>query len=132
MKYTIDDFKKEFTTDQDCMNYIIRTRYMEKKLYPIKGRPSVYAQAGRNAKQVSPLAGTIFNKSDTPLHLWFYAIFLLTTSKNGVSAKELQRHLGVTYKCAWRITHRIRRGLIDKGISLFGTVKVDETYIGGE
>ena len=51
------------------------------------------------------MVGSIFEKSRTPLQLWFYAIFLFTTSKHGVSGKELQRQLGVTYKTAWRMAH---------------------------
>jgi transposase-like protein len=129
MKYTIKDFNKDFSTDRACIEYIVRARYGNDKLYPIEGRMSVYATA--DGKQVSPLKGTIFEKSATPLRLWFYAIFLFTTSKNGVSAKELERHLGVTYKCAWRIAHQIRKGLTDKNLSLFGTVEADETYVGG-
>jgi transposase-like protein len=131
MKYTIKDFNKEFATDRDCMNYIVQARYGAKaKLYPIEGRMSVYAKP--DGTQISPLKGTIFEKSATPLRLWFYAIFLFTTSKNGVSAKELERHLGVTYKCAWRIAHQIRTGMTEKGLTLFGTVEADETYIGGK
>ena len=131
MKYTIKDFNKEFATDRDCIEFIVRARYGTKmKLYPIENRLSVYATS--DGKQVSPLKGTIFEKSSTPLTTWFFAIFLFTQSKNGVSAKELQRHLGVTYKCAWRINHQIRKGFSDKGISLFGTVEADETYVGGK
>src|SRR3989344_3781808 len=57
---------------------------------------------------IAPTANTIFHKSSTPLVDWFYSIYLFSVSKNGVSAMELQRHLGVTYKTAWRIANRIR------------------------
>jgi hypothetical protein len=55
------------------------------------------------------MAGTPFEKSRTSLRKWFYAMYLFTTSRHGVPAKELQRQLGVTYKCAWRMGHEIRK-----------------------
>ena len=82
--------------------------------------------------QIAPTAGTIFHKSPTPLTLWFHAIFLFGQSKNGVSAKELERHLGVTYKCAYRIGKQVR-SLMERQPSLLGgTVEADETYVGGK
>lgn len=82
---------------------------------------------------IHPLRGTIFHKSSTPLKLWFYAIYLVSQSKNGVSAKELERHLGCTYKCAWRMAKQIRSLMAsDNKIKLTGVVEVDETYIGGK
>ena len=81
--------------------------------------------------QLHPLAGTIFHKSPTNLKDWFFAIFLMSTSKNGVSAKELQRQLGVTYKCAWRMQRQIRKLMRFKGSKLSGIVEIDDTYIGG-
>jgi hypothetical protein len=81
--------------------------------------------------EIHPLKETIFEKSSTDLTLWFHAIFLFSISKNGVSAKELQRQLGVTYQCAWRMAKQIR-SLMDQGSDpLTGTVEVDETYVSG-
>ena len=79
------------------------------------------------------MVGTIFEGSRTPLQLWFYAIFMFTTTRNGVAAKELQRQLGVTYKTAWRMGHKIREHMapVDGDGMLDGQVEVDETYIGG-
>jgi len=130
MKYTIKQFKEEFKTDEDCMQYIIQARFGNKKLYPIKGRKSVYADSTGN--QYSPLSGTIFEKSSTSLWNWFFVIFLFVNSKNGVSAKEIERQIGVTYKTAWRMAKQIRLGLANKNISLFGIVETDETYYGGK
>ncbi len=62
---------------------------------------------------------------------WFYAIFLFSCSRNGVSAKELERQLGVTYKTAWRIAKQVRSLMKEDGDMLNGTVEVDETYVGG-
>ena len=82
------------------------------------------------------MAGTIYEGSATPLQLWFYAMFLFTKSRNGVSGKELQRQLGVTYKTAWRMGHKIREHMaaVDGDEPLGGSgkvVEVDETFIGG-
>lgn len=82
-----------------------------------------------------PCAGTIFEKSRTPLTLWFHAMYLMTSTRNGVSAKELERQLGVTYKCAWRIGHKIRQLMGERNQGhgpLSGHIEVDETYVGGK
>ncbi len=83
------------------------------------------------------MVGSIFEKSRTPLQLWFYAIFLFTTSKHGVSGKELQRQLGVTYKTAWRMAKLIREHMaaVDGEEPIGGegvVVEVDETFVGGK
>src|ERR1700733_15401615 len=102
MKYTIATFKNDFPTDARCLEFIFRARFPEAKgYYLLKGKTRFTHCKGY--KHISPLVGTIFEKSTTPLTLWFYAIYLFSTSKNGVSAKELQRQLGVTYKTAWRM-----------------------------
>ncbi len=82
---------------------------------------------------VHPTAGTIFEKSTTPLRLWFHAVFLLSQTRCGISAKQLQREIGVTYKTAWRMFNRIRRLLIENdGSPLTGHVEIDETAFGGK
>lgn len=98
--------------------------------YPIKGRRSY--NCSWCGHQVYPTAGTIFHKSSTSLVSWFFAIFLMSTSRNGVAAKELQRQLGVTYKTAWRMAHEIRKLMGDKPTKFFGECEADETYIGGK
>ncbi|MBI4005755.1 MAG: IS1595 family transposase [Gammaproteobacteria bacterium] len=81
------------------------------------------------------MAGTPFERSSTPLQKWFYAMYLFTTSRHGVPAKELQRQLGVTYKCAWRMGHEIRKYMtaVDGDGSYGGgtVVEMDETFMGG-
>jgi transposase-like protein len=79
-----------------------------------------------------PTAGTIFHKSETSLKSWFFAIFLMAQSRNGVAAKELERQLGVTYKCAWRMAHQIRKLLASGlGNKMMGIIEADEAYFGG-
>ncbi len=107
-----------------------KTRRDKFSYYKVKDR-KCYACA-YCGHQLHPLAGTIFHKSSTSLKNWFYAIFLFSTSKNGVSAKELERQLGVTYKCAYRIAKQIRK-LFDESISILtNIVEIDETYVGGK
>jgi len=138
-KYTISEFHKEFPDEDACLAEMFRRRYGGLSACPKCGKPSSYYKV-RDRKcyacqfcgyQLHPLAGTIFHKSATPLKLWFYAIFLFSTSRNGVSAKELQRQLGVTYKTAWRMANQIRALMTDDNNLLSGTVEIDETYIGG-
>ena len=80
------------------------------------------------------MAGTIFQDSATSLKLWFYAMYLMASTRCGISAKQLERELGVTYKCAWRIFHKIRSMLDESGDGpqLSGKVEIDESLYGGK
>src|SRR5207248_1344532 len=82
---------------------------------------------------IHPTAGTIFHKSSTSLHLWFYAMFMMVSTRCGISAKQLERELGVTYKTAWRMFHLIRNELMvqDNDEPFGGEVELDETFVGG-
>ena len=82
---------------------------------------------------VYPTAGTIFEDTRTPLQSWFYAIYLFVTTRNGVSGKETQRALGVTYKTAWRMGHKIREQMDKSDFQGLpsGHVEADEAYAGG-
>jgi transposase-like protein len=138
-RYTYDMLKNEFPNDDICLEYIFQQRYghlefcpncaAQTKFYRIKLRK--YYKCAHCAFELYPLAGTIFHKSETPLTKWFFAIFLFSNSKNGVSAKELERHLGVTYKTAWRIARLIRQMMDEHNVNLTGIVEADETYYGG-
>lgn len=137
-KYTVKNFNEQFLTDKECLAYIYAQRYPEGAtcekcsvkghFYPVEKRRSYACECGH---QIYPTAGTIFHKSPTSLKTWFFAMFLMTASKNGVSAKELERQLGVTYKCAWRMAHQIRQLLAEEVPQLKGVVEADETYLGG-
>jgi len=78
------------------------------------------------------MAGTIFEKSATPLRLWFYAIFLMSATRCGISVKQIQREVGVTYKTAWRMAHEIRSILQEDDEPMNGEVEVEKNYIGGK
>jgi transposase len=138
--YTIKDFEKQFPDDDACLDFLFKARYPKgvfcpkcQKItnhYRITNRKVYSCEFCGN--HVSPTAGTIFHKSDTPLKSWFHAIFLMASTKTGISAKQLQRELGVTYKTAWRMFKQIRKLMNEHINPLTGQVEVDETYIGGK
>jgi transposase-like protein len=137
---TITQFNERYPDDDACLHEIFINRNegvvacprcgsADNAYYKVKNRKCYECKDCGN--QLHPLAGTIFHKSSTPLKQWFYAVFLFSKSKNGISAKELERQLGVTYKTAWRMAKQIRL-LFDTGSEkLDGVVEMDETYIGG-
>lgn len=140
MRYTVKQFREDFPDDDTCLQTIFENRYGDLKHCPKCAvvKPKFYKVTGRKCYackdcgyQLHPLAQTIFHKSETPLTSWFYAIYLFSVSKNGVAAKELERHLGVTYKTALRMAHQIRKLMADGGDPLTGEIEIDETYIGG-
>ncbi len=128
MTYSIFDFQKEFSNDDVCLDYIFKKRYPDHKgWYRIAGRK---AYANVDGEQIYPLKGTIFEKSETSLQKWFCAIFMFSCSKNGVSAKELERTLGLYYKTAWRMAQQIRKLMSEDGDKLSGNVEMDEAQLG--
>ena len=138
--YTIKDFKKQFPTEESCLEFLKTARW-PRGIFCEKCRKVTthYRITKRKVyscefcgSHVSPTAGTIFHKSDTPLLSWFHAIFLMASTKTGISAKQLQRELGVTYKTAWRIFKEVRKLMAEDVDPLTGQVEVDETYIGGK
>lgn len=138
MRYTLKDFKTEYPDDDACLKAVLDNRFgttcpkcgvIDTKFYKITGRKAFSCLVCR--QHTYPLAETIFRKSETSLWNWFYAIFQFSVSKNGVSAKELERTLGVTYKTAWRMCKQIRKLMEQDGEKLGGEVEIDETYIGG-
>ena len=137
VKYTIKEFRKDFPNDDICLKYLFTLFYGQiqdfDKYYQIKGRKEfVHSNSGEH---ISPLANTIFHKSSTPLTIWFEAIYKFANSRNGVSAMELMRDFGVTYKCAWRMAKQIRTLFEDNSTPIGGdgkTVEMDEMYVGGK
>lgn len=135
---TIQQFNNKFPDNTACLSWLFNERF-GKPQCPKCGKVNKYHQQSGSshfvcvcgAHQLSPKKDTIFEKSDTDLYKWFFALHLFSVSKNGVSAKELQRQLGVTYKCAWRIANQIRKLFSEHGLTLSGTIEADETYVGG-
>ncbi len=140
-KFTVRDFFNRFPDDGACLEHIMQVRFGMRHVCGTCGCEATFHKiTGRNAYVCSqcgnhlyPCAGTIFEKSRTSLQLWFYAIFLFVTTRHGVSGKELQRTLGVTYKTAWRMGQQIRILMTDAdGFEVLrGHVELDESYVGG-
>ncbi|MBK8468113.1 MAG: IS1595 family transposase [Chloracidobacterium sp.] len=140
-RYTVKDFRNQFPTDDACLEYLKDLLYPEgitcKKCEKITKHHKVASRRSYSCQicghHVHPTAGTIYHKSTTPLTDWFYAVFLMASTRCGISAKQLERELGVTYKTAWRMFKQIRSMLDESDADkLTGKVEVDETYIGGK
>src|SRR6266581_1876868 len=142
LRYTIKQFNADFPDDDTCLEFIKEMRWpkgivfckkcnAEKQVYRLSGRMAYACDAGH---QMYPLKGTIFQKTSTSLRLWFYAMYLMGSTRCGISAKQIQRETGVTYKCAWRMFHQIRKLMGEElrlGGPQSGGVEVDEMYHGG-
>lgn len=106
------------------------------KLQPAKGsktpaRDGVY-KCGACRKQFTVTVGTVFEGSHIPISTWLMAIFIICSSKKAISAHQLHRMLGITYKTSWYMAHRIRFAFGNDKRVLKGTVEVDETFVGGK
>ena len=144
LRYTFQQFDQQFPDDNACLEAIKEQRFpggvtdchkcnqKPRKHYRVKGRTAYACETCGN--HIYPLAGTIFEKSSTPLRIWFHAMYLIGSTRCGISAKQIQRETGVTYKTAWRMFHQIRK-LMAEEIKLGGAggggVEMDEMYQGG-
>jgi transposase len=144
LPYTLKDFQRQYPDDATCLEWLRNYLYPEgiyctkceatTKHHRVKSRPSY--SCDHCGHHVHPTAGTIFHKSPTPLTTWFYAIYLMAQTRCGISAKQIQRETGVTYKTAWRMFKQIRTMLDEResgqlGGGGKGGVEMDETYYGG-
>lgn len=139
-KFSLRQFRLKYGTHERCLEAIKKLKYPDEMECPQCKRLSVfYPVTSRTAYackfcgyQIYPLAGTIFEKSTTPLDLWFFAMYLMVQTRSGISAKQLERMLGVTYKTAWRMFKQIRILMAEtQGNLLTGDVEIDETFVGG-
>ena len=139
--FSVREFFAKFPDDDACLTRIMEVRHGLRHVCAKCGKDSTFHKlADRRAfscahcgNHVFPCAGTIFQDSQTALQSWFYAIYLFIVTHHGVSGKELQRELGVTYKTAWRMGQQIRKlmGSTDEFKILKGHVELDEAYVGG-
>lgn len=138
-KYTTSDFDKEYPNDDACLEWIKNSLWPDGILCPECEKVTKHHHVtGRQCyacdycgHQVHPLADTIFRKSATPLRVWFQVIYRMSSTRCGISAKQIQRETGVTYKTAWRMFKQIRSLLGENTTPLTGEVEIDETYVGG-
>lgn len=143
-EFSVREFFQRFNSEDACLEHIMQVRFggtrfdcpkcgtVESTFHKLqKRRTYVCASCGHH---VNPTAGTILENTRTPLVSWYYAIYLFCTTRHGVSGKELQRQLGVTYKTAYRIGQQIR-DLMSKAQGfdalLAGHIELDEAYVGG-
>src|SRR5215211_1836794 len=142
--FSLMGFMREYPDDAACLDRLWRDKYApdghhahcprcdrERKFHRTKTRASYTCDTC--GLHVHPMKGTIFEKSTTSLHLWFYAMYLMASTRCGISAKQMERELGVTYKTAHRMMKRIRTELMtdDGEEPLSGDVEVDETSVRG-
>ncbi len=142
--YGIRSLNKQFPNEAACLSYIFDTLHTKEcscgGMYaPLFHTDPTGELVGRRQYQcskcrfqIAPTVGTIFEKSVTPLMLWFHAILVFSNAKSGISAKQLQRELEVTYKCAYRILTQIRKALGQDKTKLRGDVEIDTGYFGGK
>jgi predicted RNA-binding Zn-ribbon protein involved in translation (DUF1610 family)/transposase-like protein len=146
-EYTFKEFQAEYPTDEHCLEKLMQVQYggteitcpacgVERAKFHLMSKRKAYAcqECGHH---IYPCAGTIFHKSRTKLTHWFFAMYLMTSTRHGVAAKEIERQIGVTYKCAWRMCHELRKLMASADFAgpLGGEgkhVEIDETYYGGK
>ena len=135
------ELSQRFKTRQDCLKFLEKLRWPDTPICPRCGSPKVcrlYARAFFECytcrKQFSAISGTILHGTHLPLQKWILAAALICNAKKGISAKQIERDLKVTYKTAWYLMHRIRRAMHEPGLiaQFAGIVEIDETYVGGK
>lgn len=138
---SIGDLMSKYGTDNKCQAEIFKLRWPNGFICPHCNNTTYcelkrhsLLQCNRCHTQTSVTSGTIFHSTKVPLNKWFLSMFLLTQSKNGISALELKRHLGVSYNTAWSIKHKLMQVMLERNNDkqLFGNIKIDDAYIGGE
>ena len=144
--YSYMEFVRDYPNDDACLEWLWRSRHAPDGAHAYCPNCGVVRTFKRYdigkqawtctscANRIYPTAGTIFHKSSTSLQLWFYAIWVMTSTRCDISAKQLERELGVTYKTAWRMFTLIGQRLMTQDYQgpLSGDVKMDETFAGGK
>ncbi len=137
---TLREFQRQFASEEDCQRYLVACRWPDGFVCPRCGPRRAYEltelrgwQCVACRYQVSLTAGTVLHNTKTPLTAWFWAAYLMTTDKRGISALLLQRQLALSrYETAWMMLHKFRRAMVNTAREpLWGEVEVDETWVGG-
>ena len=137
---TLREFQSKFATEEACQRYLATCRWPEGFVCPRCGNGRAYElvkvrrwQCTGCRRQVSLTAGTILHNTKTPLTVWFWAAYLMTSDKRGLSALLLQRQLALRrYETAWMMLHKFRRAMVNLAREpLRGEVEVDDTWVGG-
>ena len=144
------DITRKFKTEDEALDYLVSQRWPKgvtclacncAKVYRIDtkgktGRPYRKYECSDCGLHFSATAGTLFHDSHLPLHKWFMVMALMTEAKKGISALQVSRHIGVQYKTAWHLCHRIRKAMEELNTKPLGSegqvIEIDETFIGGK
>ncbi|WP_051304588.1 IS1595 family transposase [Chitinilyticum litopenaei] len=140
---SIPAFQQQFGSEDQCQTALEQTRWQQglrclhcqyPACYRIQGRTNALFECRACRKQTSLTAGTLFEKSSLPLRLWFLALYLIGEAKTGLSALALKCQLGVNYRTAWLVQHKIMQAMLERDAryQLDGVVQVDDAYLGGE
>lgn len=135
----ITEIYKQFPTQEACITHLEKVRWAGEPTCPYCFETQAAKEKSQNRyhcnacnRSFSVTVNTIFHDTKLPLQKWFLAIMLMLNAKKGISAKQLERDLDVTYKTAWYMAMRIRRAMLDDGEMLRGIIEIDETYVGGK
>ena len=139
---SLADFMERYGTQAQCHAALVASRWPTGFICPhcastryctFERKGLQYWQCSACGKQTTVTSGTIFQATKLPLTHWFLAMHLLTQAKNSVSALALKRHLGVRYKCAWLMKHKLLQVMAEREESrqLDGRVEIDDAYLGG-
>jgi transposase-like protein len=133
------DFMAFYKDEETCLKAFESLRFRNGEYCPHCGNVTIYRMKGGKRfrcagckEDFTIKTKTVFGESKVPMRKWFIAIYLLTTAKKGISSVQLATQVGVTQKTAWFMDHRIRKAMKATGGQLFGTIEVDETYVGGK
>lgn len=139
-KISLVQFQRKFRTEKDCKNRLLKMRWPQGFMCPRCGHDRYYELSKRGLYQCkackyqcSVTAGTVMHRTRTALRKWFWAIFLFSNDKRGVSALQLSKKLDISYWVAWTMLHKIRKAMRDRDAcyKLAGLIEVDDSYIGG-
>src|SRR5258707_4195306 len=135
---TLIDVHQMFSSDAKCRELLKRLRWPVRPECPRCKGPATSLETTKDLLyckecdyQFTVTSNTIFHDSHLPLIKWFCAVYLLCESRKGMSANQIKRMLGISYKTAWYLCHRIRKAMEESDHKLSGTVEIDEMYIGG-
>ena len=136
---TLKEFREQFSEEAACFQYLAKSRWLDGFVCPRCSGRTYWVKARRHAyecsecgHQTSVTAGTILHRTHFSLREWFWAAYLVATHTPGMSGTQLQRQMGCSYKTAWYLLHRLRRGMVNESRSpLRGRVEADEVIIGG-
>ena len=137
------EFVRQYGTEAKCYRALYRARWPngfrcpachDRRRSRFRRGAQVYCQCRACRHQTTLISGTVFEGTKLPLTSWFIAIYLLTSTQTNLSALELKRHLGVRYRTAWRLKHKIMQAMMEREETrqLAGFVQVDDAYLGGE